>query len=307
MRQLNLDQLRAVSTVAATGSFSAAARLLSLTQPAVSQQVKELEARLGVTLFERLGRRMQLTPAGEELLHHARDLLDRAEIAEAAMVHYRGGKLGRVRLGADGTLCSYVLPPVLRKLLQAHPDLELEVHAGASSVLAHKVVTNELDIALITRPQHVEPILEVETVLTDELLAFWPDTLGPAPDRVTPRSLHRRPFVGFSAGNMTHALVQGWLDAEAARPSPVMYFDMGMTIAAICGAGLGAAILPAESRPQAELMGHVAVRPLEPPIARHLVVMTRRDKRRSPALRVLHNALSALQDTWSATAGPPAR
>jgi DNA-binding transcriptional LysR family regulator len=267
---------------------------LNLTQPAVSQQLKELESRLGVSLLERIGRRVQLTSAGQEMLLHARDLLDRARIAEEAMARYRHGRLGRVRLGADGTLCAFVLPPILRALLTAHPDLEPVIEAGPSPVLAHKVVANELDIAFTAKPPVIEPILEVETIVSDELLAFWPDTLGAAPERVTPQSLDGRPFVGFSPGNMTYDLVQHWFDAGGARPSPVMYFDMGMTIAAIVAAGLGAAILPPEARLQAEVHGNAVVRPLDPPIRRTLVTMTRRDKLRTPALRVLQQALSTL-------------
>lgn len=294
MRSLNLDQLRTLTTVAATGSFSAAARQLHLTQPAVSQQVKELESRLGVALLERIGRRVHLTPAGTEMLEHARELLGLAEAASTAMERYRDGKLGRVRLGTDATLCAYVLPPVLRALLRAHPDLELDIETGPSAELARKVVVNDLDIAFVTRPASIEPILVSETIISDNLLAFWPDTLGPVPDVLTPKDFCGRPFVGFTVGNITHTLVQSWLDTSEARPAPMMYFDLGVTIAAIVAAGLGAAILPAEVRAQAEGLGSVAVRPLEPPIERTVVSLTRRDKLRTPALRVLQAALLQL-------------
>src|SRR5712672_1952927 len=83
MRNLNLDQLEALREVVALGSFSAAAERLNLTQPAISLQVKQLEARLGVRLVERIGKRAFATAAGRDLLAHARRLFDEAAAASA--------------------------------------------------------------------------------------------------------------------------------------------------------------------------------------------------------------------------------
>src|SRR5438270_14096887 len=99
MRSLNLDQLRTLSEVLAQGSFSAAARKLNLTQPAVSLQIRELEGRCGVRLIECSGRRVVATAAGGELIAHAERIGAEAERALAAMRRHREGCVGRVRLG----------------------------------------------------------------------------------------------------------------------------------------------------------------------------------------------------------------
>jgi DNA-binding transcriptional LysR family regulator len=99
MRGLNLDQLRAFVEVVERGSFTAAAKELNLTQPAVTHQVHELEQRFKVTLLERLGKRAYLTEAGEKLLEHARHLLEEDSRTSTAMRRFDDGWLGRVRVG----------------------------------------------------------------------------------------------------------------------------------------------------------------------------------------------------------------
>ena len=116
MRDLRLDQLRTFTEVIAHGSFSAAAERLRLTQPAVSLQVRQLEKRLGVRLIERVGKRATPTPAGAELLDHARRIDASVAAALEGMARHAGGTFGRVRIGTRATACIYLLPPVLRDL-----------------------------------------------------------------------------------------------------------------------------------------------------------------------------------------------
>ena len=106
MRSLNLDQLRTLTEVAALGSFSAAARRLNLTQPAVSLQIRELESRWGLPLIERLGKKAFATAPGRELIAHARRIADACEATEAAMRGLREGSLGRVRISSTLTALS---------------------------------------------------------------------------------------------------------------------------------------------------------------------------------------------------------
>src|SRR4051812_48519518 len=120
MRSLNLDQLRAFVEVIERGSFTAAAKELSLTQPAVTRQVQELEHRFGVPLVERIGKRAYLTQAGEKLIEHARHLLEEDARTRVAMRSFSDGWLGRVRIGTSMTVLMYVLPPILQQLKIEH-------------------------------------------------------------------------------------------------------------------------------------------------------------------------------------------
>src|SRR5437763_6483563 len=125
MRSLNLDQLRAFVEVAKGGSFTAAAKQLNLTQPAVTHQIRELEQRFNVALLDRIGKRGSATEAGEKLLEHARHLLDEDARTRTAMRKYADGWVGRVRIGTSMTVLMYVLPPILRKLKTNNPQLEI--------------------------------------------------------------------------------------------------------------------------------------------------------------------------------------
>src|SRR6185503_17518152 len=129
MRSLNLDQLRAFVEVVARGSFTAAAKELNLTQPAITHQIHELEKRFNTTLVERLGKRAHLTEAGEKLIEHARYLLDEDARAQLSMRRFSDGGMGRVRIGTSATMLMYALPPILRKLKTSHPQLEFNLKA----------------------------------------------------------------------------------------------------------------------------------------------------------------------------------
>src|SRR6195256_6980948 len=114
MRSLNLDQLRALLEVVESGSFSAAARRLNLTQPAISLQIRELERRFGVRLIERLGKQAHATVPGRELVEAAQRILRECNHVDAAMRRFREGWTGRVHVGTTLTAMIYRLPPILR-------------------------------------------------------------------------------------------------------------------------------------------------------------------------------------------------
>src|SRR6185295_4075903 len=130
MRSLNLDQLRAFIEVVERGSVTAAAKQLSLSQPAVTHQLQELERRFNIPLMQRVGKRVYLTEAGTKLMEHARQLLDEDARANAAMRRFTGEGVEHVRVGTSMTVLMYLLPPTLRQLRTEHPQLEITLKAG---------------------------------------------------------------------------------------------------------------------------------------------------------------------------------
>src|ERR1043165_8082892 len=125
MRSLNLDQLRALVEVIEQRSFSAAARRLNLTQPAVSLQVRELERRFGVQLVERLGRQAHATLPGRELIVAAQRIFRECQDADATMRRFRDGWIGSVYVSATNTALMYDLPPNFGQLRVRHPPTNL--------------------------------------------------------------------------------------------------------------------------------------------------------------------------------------
>src|SRR5262249_38692777 len=149
MRSLNLDQLRTLMEVVACGSFSAAARRLNLTQPAVSLQIRELEARFGVQLIERLGKQAHATMPGEQLVQAARRIFQECEAADTELRRFRSGWLGRVRVATALTVLTYRLPPILSQLRADHPEIELVVSNMPTQNSVAGIIQNRVDLAVV--------------------------------------------------------------------------------------------------------------------------------------------------------------
>ena len=294
MRRLNLDQLQTFIVVAETGNFSEAGRKLNLTQSAVSQQIKELESRLGIRVLDRLGKRAHLTAAGEELRQHARRLLQQSDLALEAMQGYRDGGWRRVRVATSATLAAHILPPLLLDLRRRYPRLETTVVAGSAREVLRRVMNNEADLAYINGPVPTsDSVLAVDVICRSSLMGFWPRTFGSAPKVVRAQDLVDKPFIYYVPGNATHELVHKWFHQSDCKPAASMEFDSGLSILALVDAGLGVSILPSEVLRAAAILSNVIVRPIEPSIPTQLYVAIHKDKVRHEALRVVHTALLA--------------
>jgi DNA-binding transcriptional LysR family regulator len=290
MRSLNPDQLKTLIEVVEHGGFSAAARRLHLSQPAVSLQVRELEERLGVKLVERIGKRAYASVAGAELIAHARLIGAASDKAVEAMRRFKDGWLGRVRLGASATALTYRLPPVLRGLRERHPSLELVVSTGSTTGVIERMMENRIDIGLVTLPVE-EKTLSVTRVLEDELVAILPPGERGAGQPIAAKELARYPLIMEFKRARTAKLVSDWLAAQGQVIRPAMEIESIEAITQCVGAGLGAAIIPVVAVAAAE----VVVRPLKPRLKRTLAVIQRTDKPDEPALRYVREALMTLK------------
>jgi DNA-binding transcriptional LysR family regulator len=294
MRRLNLDQLHAVVEVVRLGSFSAAARRLNLTQPAVSLQVRELEERLGVPLVERLGKRAYATAAGSELIERAQRIEREVDDALDAMRRRREGGLARVRIGTGAAILAYLLPPVLRVLRRKYPNVEIVVTTGTTDAISAQVARNELDLGLVTLPV-AERSLTVVPVREDPMLAVLPPTEQHAPRTLDAAALARYPLILDPAGAQMHEIARDWFRAAGIEPRSAM--ELGhIAIRHIISAGLGASILPIEAVLGDVASAPVVLRGLEPPLTRSLATICRSDKRHDVALAQVQEALLAIRD-----------
>src|SRR5437660_8184787 len=138
-RGLTLHQLKTFRAVAEQLSFSAAAQELSISQPSVSYQVKELESVLGLSLIDRLGKRVRLTEAGEVLYEYARRTLALLDEAAMVMEQMRGIERGTLRVGASTTVGIYVVPLALGAFKKLHPKLAVALEIGPRDTLQERV------------------------------------------------------------------------------------------------------------------------------------------------------------------------
>jgi len=139
------NRARAFLVAAEEGSFSAAARALETTQPTVGRQVAALESELGVTLFERVGTRLELTPAGHDLVEHVRAMSEAATRVSLAATGQSSSVVGTVSITASEVIAAYLLPPILGRLRIDHPGIELEIVASNQ---ARDLRRREADIAI---------------------------------------------------------------------------------------------------------------------------------------------------------------
>ena len=168
---LSLDELRSLLHVANAGQFSAAARDLGITQPALSAMVSRLENRLGVALFHRLARGVAPTRAGDRLLARVRPMLREWEQLVASLRDEQEQVSGRYTIGVNPTLAAYTLPLFLPKMLQDWPGLEVNLLHDLSRQIAQDVLELRCDLGIVVNPPR-HPDLTIVKLYPDEL-RFW--------------------------------------------------------------------------------------------------------------------------------------
>jgi DNA-binding transcriptional LysR family regulator len=178
--------LRTLVAVADNGTVTAAARGLGLTQPAVSQQLRKLEAQIGSPLFQRFGRRLALTAEGELALGYARGILRLQDDFKARFE--RPTVAGSVRLGTPDLYAAYLLPSVLADFGRTFPEVQIELHCRLSQVLLQDLARGEIDVALVTR----QPQMAGGARVRDEPLV-WIAGHGQEPYRRSPLPLAMLP------------------------------------------------------------------------------------------------------------------
>jgi DNA-binding transcriptional LysR family regulator len=160
LRHVTLRQLKVFEAVARQRSFSRAAAELHLTQPAVSMQVKSLEDQAGLPLFERIGKRIFLTEAGEELYRRSHTIARELTDGQDALDAMRGLSQGRLAIALVST-AKYFAPPLLARFLKAHPGVRLKLAVDNREAVIAQLAANEVDFAIMGRPpQNLETVAE---------------------------------------------------------------------------------------------------------------------------------------------------
>src|SRR5215510_6453111 len=149
---MNLDQIRNFYEVAVNKSFTLAAEKLYRTQPAISTQVRILEEELGEKLFDRIGKRVCLTQAGEILLPYAERLLTLHDEAKLAITELNATPKGKILIGANEATCLYVLPQLFALFKGKYPEVQISIYRNFSKKVVDKILDNQLDFGIVTLP-----------------------------------------------------------------------------------------------------------------------------------------------------------
>ncbi|MEU0400154.1 LysR family transcriptional regulator [Streptomyces sp. NPDC006197] len=277
--------LRVLRAVAATGSFSAAARELGCTQPAVSQQMKALETSAGTPLLIRTGREMRLTQAGEVLVRHASGILAGLTAAEEEVAAIAGLRAGRVRLVSFPSGSSTLVPTALAALRAAHPGTRVSLVEAEPPRSIEMLREGDCDIALAFRygaGQAEWDDLVVRPLLADRLVGLVPEG-------------HR--LAGAGAVGIAELADESWIAGcpRCRRQLVDVCEDAGFTpridfatddypaVVGLVGAGLGVAVLPELAIESVRPKGARTVA-VEPAVEREIVALTLPDLAQVPAV-----------------------
>jgi DNA-binding transcriptional LysR family regulator len=290
---VDLHRLRTFQALSETLHFRHAAERLGVTQSAVSQQIASLEKDLGATLFERIGRRVYLTPAGEVLVREAVKVLSTVSRAREAVGAVSKADAGRLRVGASTTPGIYLLPEVLGRFRADFPLVDLDFRIANSSRIEALAVANEFDLGVCGfRPTH-EELFEVELGEDRIVPVGAPALIGKA-RRIAPRDLARWPLVAREPGSATRAAVERSLASLGVELVPAFELPSPEAIVRAAEARLGYAFVSARSAAEGIETGRlVELRVQGLDVRRGLFAVYHRDKQVTPPMRELMDLLRA--------------
>jgi LysR family transcriptional activator of glutamate synthase operon len=281
---MELRQLRYLVALADERHFTRAAAREHIAQPALSQQIRRLEAEVGLALVERTTRRVALTGAGELLVARARRILAEIDDAQAELATLAGVKGGRLAVGSLHTMGPVDLSLLLASFHRNHPAVELTVREQSSEELAEMLRDDVIDLAFLSVTERIQSRgLELRRLVTEELVAVLPtDHALAGREGVTLSQLATDPFISFRAGSRLRELLQSGAAAAGFEPRITLESNESRRIRSLVSTGLGVAVLPRSDAVGAG--APVAVANLvEPALTRDVTLASRAGRRHSPA------------------------
>ena len=242
MAELTLKQLRYFDAVARAGHFGRAAAICSISQPAISVQIKEMEQTLGIALFERGAREVRLTAAGADLIQRARSILGAVEELSDVARASGGQALARLRLGIIPTIAPYLLPAIMGALGAQHPNLDLHVRETLTPKLLNELSDGKIDAAILALPTS-EPSLQ-ETPLFDEDFVL----VRPAQDEGKPvpngEALRKMRLLLLEEGHCFRDQALAFCNTGASVPRDGLDGSSLTTLVQMVSAGIGVTLIP---------------------------------------------------------------
>ncbi len=281
-------RLQVFYTVAKQLSFTKAAELLFMTQPAVTFQVKQLEEHFNTRLFERSHGKIALTPAGELTLDYAERILNMTAEMETRISELTGQVSGPLLIGASTTIAEYMLPRLLGEFKRLHPETQARLTVANSETIEHKVADHTLDLGLIESSSH-NPNLVTQVCCEDELVMICSqDSDLSKLAMVRPQQLATYPYISREQGSGTRECIDDYFRFNGVSQDEVnLVMELGSreAIKGAVSAGLGMAIVSITTVAKEVKLGDLVAVPLDPPLRRQLSLVYPQEKFRSKLLQ----------------------
>lgn len=239
---LTLKQLRYFEALARHQHFGRAAESCSISQPALSLQIKELEAMFHAPLVERGTRQIRLTPVGERLLQKARQILLAVEELDDLVRSAQGPLTGRLRLGVIPTVAPYFLPRIIGALSRRFPELDLELREAVTRSLISDLLDGRLDVAVVALPVS-EPALREFALFEEDFVLVRPaeDAARPIP---TAETLQAMKLLLLEEGHCFRDQALSFCRVNDSQPRQVMEGSSLSTLVQMVGSGMGVTLIP---------------------------------------------------------------
>jgi DNA-binding transcriptional LysR family regulator len=245
---MEIRQVKAFVAIAETGTFTAGAARVHVTQAAISMQIRQLENETGTRLFVRAPRRVILTEAGEKLLERAYVILREHDAALEELAALTGAARGRLRIGSASAMVSAdPLPQVLRELRETHPGVEASVASGTSESLVRQVLAGELDAAFVSLPVEARGV-QTELLSEDYLVAIASPRHNLAKQKVVSAyALAGEKLILGERGGNTRRLIDQFFAHAGVSLKVTMELSRLAAIKRMVEEGMGVGIVPIQS------------------------------------------------------------
>jgi DNA-binding transcriptional LysR family regulator len=254
-----LRQLRAFVSVARLGSFTRAARMLGVSQPALTVQIRQLEDALGVRLLDRNTRSVTLSQVGREFVPVLERILDEINTFTSDAREVTSRRRGLVTIAAIPSICASLLPDAIAQFKSAHPGITVKMRDTLAQTVIALVKAREVDFGIASTLR--DPEIETQTLFTDWMSVLFPPghPIGQHA-RVTLKELARYPLIYLDAGSSVRALVERAFESAGMRVSPAYEVTYMTTAVAMVRAGHGVTVLPAATAQEAQQTSNLMAR-----------------------------------------------
>ncbi|WP_121614658.1 selenium metabolism-associated LysR family transcriptional regulator [Virgibacillus halodenitrificans] len=242
---MNYERLKTFIAVAEKKSFSEAARILFVTQPTITSQIKALEEELNTKLFERTTKKVKMTQSAKILLQHAKEIVRLSDLAKKEIQDIEETTYGELGIGCSFTIGEYILPSFLKKFKDLYPLIQMRMEISNSDRIVTHIKDQIIDVGLIETPMD-DPRIMIEPFLEDELILITAPNYFDNEDEITLEQLKNVPLITRERGSGTRAVVNQYLKQAGVTMDDLnVVMELGSTeaIKSAVESGLGVSII----------------------------------------------------------------